>query len=99
MEAWGFSYTTHAVWDKRRIGMGYWFRGRHELVLLGKRGRPAPPAQTSRIASVIAAPRGRHSEKPSELADHIDEAFPTESKLELFARSQRPGWASWGNEA
>src|SRR3990167_9886532 len=32
MEAWGFDYKTHAIWDKEIIGMGYWFRGQHELL-------------------------------------------------------------------
>ena len=30
MESWGFTYKTHAIWDKEIIGMGYWFRGQHE---------------------------------------------------------------------
>lgn len=45
MEAWGFNYRTHAIWDKVKIGMGYWFRGQHELLLIGTRGdvRTPPP--------------------------------------------------------
>lgn len=34
MDAWGFEYKTNAVWDKQIIGMGYWFRGQHELLLV-----------------------------------------------------------------
>ena len=41
--AWGFEYVTNAVWVKDRIGMGYWFRGRHELLLVAKRGAVSPP--------------------------------------------------------
>ena len=29
MEAWGFDYKTHAIWDKEIIGMGYFFLGHH----------------------------------------------------------------------
>lgn len=43
MDAWGFQYKTHAVWDKEKIGMGYWFRGQHELLLVGTRGDMSPP--------------------------------------------------------
>src|SRR5262249_17330856 len=43
MKAWGFAYRTHAVWDKDKLGMGYWFRGRHELLLVGTKGSPATP--------------------------------------------------------
>ena len=32
MKAWGFEYKTNAVWDKDAIGMGFWFRGQHELL-------------------------------------------------------------------
>ena len=31
MAAWGFEYKTCAVWDKAKLGMGFWFRGQHEL--------------------------------------------------------------------
>lgn len=43
MEAWGFEYRTNAVWDKEIIGMGYWFRGQHELLLVGVKGEFSPP--------------------------------------------------------
>src|SRR5262249_17927131 len=35
MEAWGFEYKSHAIWDKMHIGTGFWFRNRHELLLVG----------------------------------------------------------------
>ena len=31
----GFTYRTHLVWVKDRIGTGYWVRSRHELLLIG----------------------------------------------------------------
>jgi N6-adenosine-specific RNA methylase IME4 len=33
--AWGYIYKTHAIWDKEKVGMGYWFRGQHELLMVG----------------------------------------------------------------
>ena len=33
-----------------------------------------------------------------ERPNHYKAMYPTLNKLEMFARSQRPGWASWGNE-
>jgi N6-adenosine-specific RNA methylase IME4 len=47
---------------------------------------------------VILAPRRAHSQKPEEVRDSIDRLYPDASKLELFARSERPGWDAWGNE-
>jgi N6-adenosine-specific RNA methylase IME4 len=35
----GFRYITNVVWVKRRPGIGRYFRGRHELLLFGTRGR------------------------------------------------------------
>jgi N6-adenosine-specific RNA methylase IME4 len=29
----------------------------------------------------------------------IEEMFPHATRLELFARRSRAGWAAWGNEA
>ena len=65
--AWGFDYKTHAIWDKEKIGMGYWFRGQHELLLVGIRGKVSPPQPDARMSSVIRHARGRHSSKPDTL--------------------------------
>lgn len=98
LDAWGFDYTTCAVWDKEKIGMGYWFRGQHELLLVGTRGDISPPETDARVASVIREPRGDHSEKPDAVATLIEDAFPSAPKIELFARDARDGWDVWGDE-
>lgn len=98
MEAWGFTYKTCAVWDKVLMGMGYWFRGRHELLLVGTRGKFSPPDPKLRLPSVFTVRRGKHSEKPDCLRDRIGLQFPDVSKIELFARKRVPGWDAWGNE-
>jgi N6-adenosine-specific RNA methylase IME4 len=61
MEAWGFAYKSHFVWVKPGIGTGYWFRNRHELLLLGTRGKVQAPQPGTQWASVIEAPRREHS--------------------------------------
>jgi N6-adenosine-specific RNA methylase IME4 len=98
MEAWAFECTTTIVWVKNWIGLGVWVRNRHELLLVGRRGSHPPPEREDRIDSVLEAPRGRHSEKPTEVYELIGRMYPGASKLELFARKERAGWASWGNE-
>lgn len=98
MAAWGFTYKTQAVWDKEIMGMGYWFRGQHEILLVGTRGKVSPPAQSLRVSSVIKEKRSRHSKKPDKVRDMIASWFPTENKIELFARQTTVGWAAWGNE-
>ena len=98
MKAWGFTYKTHAVWDKQKIGMGYWFRGQHELLMVGVKGKFSPPDSTIRISSVIKEERSKHSKKPDSIADYIDLAYYNKSKIELFCREPRSGWYSFGNQ-
>lgn len=43
-------------------------------------------------------PRGAHSAKPEAFLDHVEQVSP-EPYLELFARRDRLGWDTWGNES
>lgn len=100
LDAWGFTYRTSMVWVKDVIGMGYYARQRHELLLIATRGTEMPaPAPSDRPDSVVEAPRGRHSEKPDLFYGLIDRMYPNAPKVELFARTRRQGWAAWGNQA
>ena len=94
--AWGFDYRTNLAWVKDKIGMGYYVRGQHELLLIGRRGDLPVPHEANRPASVIHAPRAQHSAKPDAAYEAIERMYPDARKLELFAREMRPGWASWG---
>lgn len=100
IEALGFCYVTQAVWVKSGpLGLGQYFRMRHELLLLAVRGSgPAVRTEARTIPSVIEAPRGRHSAKPAAFYEMI-EARSRGPYVEFFAREARPGWACWGNEA
>jgi N6-adenosine-specific RNA methylase IME4 len=99
MAAWGFTYKSHFVWIKDRVGTGYWVRNRHELLLIGTRGHVPCPAPGTQFDSVIEAPRGRHSEKPAIVREMIAAMFPNVPKLEMFARGQHAGgFDYWGNE-
>jgi len=99
IKAWGFTYKTHAMWDKQKIGMGYWFRGQHELLMVATKGNIPAPKPENRYSSVFSYPRGKHSAKPHEFYEVIENAFPVVDKVELFARNKREGWDSWGNQA
>jgi N6-adenosine-specific RNA methylase IME4 len=98
LNGWGFTYVTSMVWVKDRIGMGYYARQRHELLLIAKRGTPATPDPSARPDSVIEAPRGRHSAKPEAVYGIIERMYPDLPKLEMFCRTPRQGWDAWGNE-
>ena len=97
--AWGFGYVANLAWVKPSIGLGVWTRNRHELLLVGRRGKLSPPEPDERPDSVIEAKRGRHSAKPESVYALIETGYPTLSKLELFHRGRpRPGWTAWGNQ-
>lgn len=99
MSAWGFAYKSHLIWAKDRIGTGYWARNKHELLLIGTRGSIPAPSPGTQPESVIEAPVERHSAKPEAFRDLIERLYPTIPRLEMFARSGRPGWDLWGAEA
>jgi N6-adenosine-specific RNA methylase IME4 len=99
MRAWGFAYKSAIFWNKDRPGTGYWVRNTVEVLLIGTRGNVPAPNPGEQAPQVIEAPRGRHSEKPAIFAENIERLFPNTPKIELFARTARPGWDVWGNEA
>ncbi len=99
VEAWGFNYRTSMVWVKDKIGMGYYARQRHELLLICTKGHPPTPAPSDRPDSVVEASRDAHSAKPAVFYDVIERMYPTLPKIELFCRSPRDGWGAWGNQA
>lgn len=98
MRSWGFHYVTDLAWVKDKIGTGYWFRGQHELLLVGRKGKVSPPPEWARRSSVLEAPRREHSQKPDEVYSIIEQYYPGATYLELFARgSARAGWVKWGD--
>jgi N6-adenosine-specific RNA methylase IME4 len=98
LEQWGFQYRSCMIWVKDKVGLGLWFRNRHELLLVAIRGRVPAPDPAHRPDSVIEAPRGEHSAKPPLVRQLIEDMFPNLPRLEMFARETAPGWDSWGNE-
>lgn len=108
--AWGFTYKTCAFsWTKAhagqiemfrddadvQVGMGYWTRSNSEVCLLATRGKPR--RLNADVRQAIIEPRREHSRKPDCVPARI-ERLVGGPYLELFARTQRPGWTVWGNE-
>jgi len=97
--AWGFEYRTVAfVWDKMNHNPGKYTLSNCELCLVSKRGRIPQPRGARNIQQLVRVPRGEHSEKPIEVAHAIEKMFPTQQRIELFARSKKKGWHVWGLE-
>jgi N6-adenosine-specific RNA methylase IME4 len=89
MKAWGFIYKSQAVWVKNKIGLGYWFQNKHEILLVGTRGHVPGPAPGTQWASVIEVPVGKHSVKPDAALEMIESYYPNLPKIELHRRGAR----------
>jgi len=99
LEAWGFEYKTNAIWNKEIIGMGYWFRSQHEILLVGTKGNFSPPDTELRITSVYSEKRTEHSKKPEYYYNLIEKLFPNGKYLEIFARQKyNEKWSIYSNE-
>jgi N6-adenosine-specific RNA methylase IME4 len=99
LKAWGFEWATVGfVWDKQRVNPGFYTMSQVELCLIGKRGRIPTPRGARNIRQFISQLRGEHSAKPDDVRNRIDLMFPTQKKIELFARQTPPHWDVWGNE-
>ena len=97
--SWGFEYKTVAfVWDKQMHNPGRYTLSQTEFVLAFKRGRFPTPRGARNIRQLVSVHRGKHSEKPEEVIEGITKMFPSQRKIELFARKNYWGWDNWGLE-
>ena len=98
-ESWGFEYKTVAfVWDKMVHNPGRYTLSQTEFVLAFKKGSFPTPRGARNIRQLLHIHRGQHSEKPLQVIDGITKMFPTQDKIELFARKNFNGWDNWGLE-
>lgn len=105
LRAWGFLYRQTLVWHKSKNGspfVAHIAPNHAEFLLVAARGKPKRIGKLP--SSVVSIPSGcggggrRHSAKPEAFLDLIEEASPG-PYLEMFARRQRLGWDTWGNQA
>jgi len=96
-EAAGFKFWKPLVWDKRKIGMGYHYRSRYELILFFEKGKRK--LRNLGIADVIECPRlagGYPAEKPAQVAEVLIEqsTAPGELVVDPFMGSGSTGVAA-----
>lgn len=103
MRAWGFTFKSAGAWAKQSstgqkwaFGTGYCFRSAAEFFLLGTIGKPKIKSRS--VRNLIVAPVREHSRKPVDQYEMAEQLFDG-PHVELFSRTGRPGWQSWGNEA
>lgn len=97
IKAWGFKYRTVGFyWVKTGkktpfpMGCGWWTRANPEVCLLATKGHPKPLAKD--VRRLVISPRREHSRKPDCIYDEYIPKLVEGPYLELFARTQRPGW-------
>ena len=96
---WGFEYSTIGfVWNKEKTNPGSYTLSECEICIIGKKGKIPTPRGARNVRQFLSEKRTQHSAKPSEIRDRIGQMFPTQNKVELFARQQVEGWDVWGNE-
>jgi N6-adenosine-specific RNA methylase IME4 len=94
---WGFHPLTIVTWCKPGPGVGHYVRNNTEHIIFATKGRAQTPVEKP-LSSWFVWPRGKHSEKPGEFYDLVEQVSPS-PRLEMFARRQHLGWDTWGDEA
>lgn len=111
---WGFEQKTIITWVKvteeprglphqrdhpakidERIGMGHYLRNVTEHLLFCTKGNLS--TSKNDVPNVFFAERDEHSAKP-EKAYQLAETLSPSPRLDMFSRSKRKGWESWGDE-
>lgn len=99
LKSWGFKYSTIGfVWYKQKTNPGSYTMSECEICLIGKKGNIPSPRGLRNIRQFLSEQKTKHSSKPQEIRNRIYKMFPTQNKVELFAREKVEGWDSWGNE-
>ena len=78
----GFRFWKPLIWDKMKIGMGYHYRARYELILFFEKGKRK--LNDLGVPDIIQAPRlrgGYPAEKPAEVAEVLIRQSTTQSEI------------------
>jgi N6-adenosine-specific RNA methylase IME4 len=112
VKSWGYRYVSGGAWFKRTVtgkpsfGPGYRVRTSCEPFFLCIKGNPSTVAarrMRNAIESIVDNAfdglRREHSRKPEEAYQWCEQYLPGARRVELFSRTTRPGWDTWGYEA
>lgn len=101
LKHFGFEFKTMGGWNKitkhgkQHFGTGYILRGNGEPYLIGTRGQPRT---TKSVRSFFDGTVREHSRKPEEAYRNAERLLPKARRVELFSRTNRRGWESWGDQ-
>lgn len=87
-------------------GLGYYTRANPEQLWICTRKKDPKkrviggglPVRDHGVPRLLVAPVSRHSQKPEEARIRLERLFGDVRRVELFARSRRPGWDVFGNQ-
>lgn len=96
LDAWGFRQGAMLVWSKPPKGVCGTYVCSVEFCIFGRRGNLQHKRR--QLGTCYQWPRSGHSAKPEAFLDMVESVSPG-PYLELFARRNRLGWHTWGNEA
>ncbi len=99
----GLGYRLHAriIWDKTNgVAPAFTIRYSHEYLLwfYTKKLMPIAIEQRGKWTTVLREPATTHSKKPTIVYQFIESIYPSQLKLEMYARTLRSGWDAWGNQ-
>ena len=100
-EELGWKLHIRMIWDKTNGPCpAYTVSFTHEYMLWMYRGKftPIDERMRGKIDSVFREPVKRHSQKPEVAYKIVESFYPTQRKLEMYARQPRKGWDAFGNE-
>lgn len=83
--------------EQTRMGLGNYTRSNVENALVAVKGKGLTRLQAD-IKQMVMAPIGEHSAKPAEIREALEKLYGDVKRIELFSRSDAPGWDHWGDE-
>jgi N6-adenosine-specific RNA methylase IME4 len=95
LDAWGFRQGAILVWSKPPKGVCGTYVCSTEFCIFARRGNLG--AKRRQIGTCYQWQRSEHSAKPEAFLDMVEQVSPG-PYLEMFARRNRLGWDTWGNE-
>ena len=78
--------------------MGHYNSVRHELLLIATKGSCVPDNRKLYDSVQTIERSDKHSEKPEEFRNIIETLYTFGKKIELFSRTKKEGWETYGNE-
>lgn len=97
----GYRRHCRFIWDKTNgTAPCFTVRYTHEYLIWYYKQKFIPIAQTARgrFKSVFTEKAREHSRKPDFAYQMVEALYPEQSKIDVFSREKREGWAQFGNQ-